>query len=251
MEVGTAERYASGGPGSEPTAENVYAAFCTTAARLGDDVAIRTADDSVAWSWNEVAAKVKRIAGGLAGLGLQKGDTVALLLDNRPEFIPCDLAAVSLGGVPFSIYQTSSPEQIAFVTGDAAREDRPDRERLPRSLPGGGAGAARCRAHSRRRRRRGNRRRWRSSRRRIRASIPPSTQGRPRRPADPDLHLGHDRAAEGSAAHPPQPDGADQLGRAHDRPARERRQGHLLAPRRPHRRAGRALLPAGRATGCR
>jgi len=40
-------------------------------------------------------------------------------IDNRPEFIPCDLAAVSLGGVPFSIYQTSSPEQIAFVTGDA------------------------------------------------------------------------------------------------------------------------------------
>jgi long-subunit acyl-CoA synthetase (AMP-forming) len=119
VEVGTAERYASGGPGREPTAENVYAAFCATAARLGDDVAIRTADDSVAWSWNDVAARVKRIAGGLAQLGLQKGDTVALLLDNRPEFIPCDLAAVSLGGVPFSIYQTSSPEQIAFVTGDA------------------------------------------------------------------------------------------------------------------------------------
>jgi long-chain acyl-CoA synthetase len=119
VEVGTAERYASGGPAKEPPAHNLYEAFLETVGRLSDDVAIRTADDSVAWTWNEVAAKVKRIAGGLAGLGLKKGDTVALMLNNRPEFIPCDLAVVSLGGVPFSIYQTSSPEQIAYVAADA------------------------------------------------------------------------------------------------------------------------------------
>ena len=119
MEVGTAERHASGGPGKEPAHPNAYAAFCATAERLGGETAIRTADDSVAWSWDEVAAKVRRIAGGLAGLGLRKGETVALMLNNRPEFIPCDLAVVSLGGVPFSIYQTSSPEQIAYVAGDA------------------------------------------------------------------------------------------------------------------------------------
>jgi long-chain acyl-CoA synthetase len=120
VEVTTAERYASGGPGKEPEHENVYHAFLATTERLGDDVAIRTEDDSVAWSWNELAAKVRRIAGGLAGLGLEKGDTVAIMLNNRPEFIPCDLAVVALGGVPFSIYQTSSPEQIAYVAGDAA-----------------------------------------------------------------------------------------------------------------------------------
>ena len=119
MELTTAERRASGGPGKEPEHANAYAAFCATVDRLGDEVAIRTADDSVAWTWNEVAAKVRRIAGGLASLGLQKGDTVALMLNNRPEFIPCDLAVVSLGGVPFSIYQTSSPDQIAFVAADA------------------------------------------------------------------------------------------------------------------------------------
>jgi long-subunit acyl-CoA synthetase (AMP-forming) len=119
VEVTTRERYASGGPGKEPPAANLYEAFLVTVERLGDDVAIRSHDDSTVWSWNEVAAKVKRIAGGLADLGLEKGDTVALMLNNRPEFIPCDLAAVSLGGVPFSIYQTSSPDQIAYVVGDA------------------------------------------------------------------------------------------------------------------------------------
>ncbi len=120
MEVTTAERYASGGPGKEPEHDNVYHAFLATTERLGDDVAIRTEDDSVSWSWNDLAAKVKRISGGLAALGVGKGDTVAIMLNNRPEFIPCDLAAVALGGVPFSIYQTSSPEQIAYVVGDAA-----------------------------------------------------------------------------------------------------------------------------------
>ena len=50
---------------------------------------------------------------------MEKGDTVAIMLNNRPEFIPCDLAAVSLGAVPFSIYQTSSPEQIEYLLSDA------------------------------------------------------------------------------------------------------------------------------------
>jgi long-subunit acyl-CoA synthetase (AMP-forming) len=120
VEVTTAERYASGGPGKEPDASNLYQAFLASVERLGDDVFIRTDDDSVAWSWNDVAARVKRISGGLASLGLQKGDTVAMMLNNRPEFIPCDLAAVALGAVPFSIYQTSSPDQIAYVVGDAS-----------------------------------------------------------------------------------------------------------------------------------
>ena len=119
MEITTAERYASGGPGREPESSNVYEAFLKTVARIGEDVALRTEDDSVSITWNELSAWVSRIAGGLEQLGLQKGETVALMLNNRPEFIPCDLAAVSLGGVPFSIYQTSSPEQIAYVVSDA------------------------------------------------------------------------------------------------------------------------------------
>ena len=41
------------------------------------------------------------------------------MINNRPEFIAVDMAAVSLGAVPFSIYQTSSPEQIQYVVSDA------------------------------------------------------------------------------------------------------------------------------------
>ena len=119
MEVTTAERYASGGELGELPAPNLVKAFYASVEKLGDYAAIRTEDDSYSISWNELRERVHRIAGGLAKLGVSKGDTVALLLNNRPEFIPCDLAAVSLGGIPFSIYQTSSPEQIEYVVSDA------------------------------------------------------------------------------------------------------------------------------------
>ena len=119
MALTTAERYASGGSGRELMAQNLVKAFDATVERLGDDVAIRTADDAVTVTWNELRRRVHAIAGGLAGLGVSKGDTVALMLNNRPEFIPVDLAAVSLGAVPFSIYQTAAPEQIEYVISDA------------------------------------------------------------------------------------------------------------------------------------
>jgi long-subunit acyl-CoA synthetase (AMP-forming) len=117
MEISSAERYATGGPAAELQARSLYEAFAATVERLGDDVALRSGERTL--SWNELAAQVARIAGGLASLGVGKGDTVALMLANRPEFVACDLAAVALGAVPFSIYQTSPPEQIAYVVGDA------------------------------------------------------------------------------------------------------------------------------------
>ena len=121
MEVTTAERFASGGPGGELYAPNLALAFQQTVDRLGDDPAIVAGDgdDQVRISWNELRDQVGRVAGGLASLGVRKGDTVALMLNNRPEFMAIDMAAVSLGAVPFSIYQTSSPEQIQYVVSDA------------------------------------------------------------------------------------------------------------------------------------
>jgi long-chain acyl-CoA synthetase len=119
VEVTTAERYASGGTAPELPARNLVEAFYISVDRLGGDLAIRDEARGVELNWTELRDRVHRIAGGLAKLGLEKGDTVAIMLNNRWEFIPCDLAAVSLGGVPFSIYQTSAPEQIQYLLSDA------------------------------------------------------------------------------------------------------------------------------------
>ncbi len=121
MEATTAERHASGGPGRGLYAQNLALAFQATVERLPDDPAIVTVegDQEQVITWGEYGAQVRRIAGGLAKLGVGHGDTVALLMNNRPEFFAVDMAAVSLGAVPFSIYQTSSPEQIEYVCSDA------------------------------------------------------------------------------------------------------------------------------------
>ena len=95
-------------------------AFQITAAERPDDVALRTIADGISITWGEYSARVKRLAGGLAALGVGPGDTVGFMLTNRPEFHLLDTAAMHLGATPFSIYNTSSPEQIAYLLGDAA-----------------------------------------------------------------------------------------------------------------------------------
>jgi len=91
-----------------------------TAAAHPHVVAYRTLDDAVSLTWAQARERVEAIARGLAGLGVGHGDTVALMMGNRPELNLADLAAVTLGATPFSIYQTFAVEQIAYVVGDAA-----------------------------------------------------------------------------------------------------------------------------------
>lgn len=81
--------------------------------------AVRTLDGTVDLSYAALEQRVDALAGGLAALGVSKGETVSLMVGNRPEFHVADLAATTLGAVPFSIYQTLSPEQIAYVVGDS------------------------------------------------------------------------------------------------------------------------------------
>src|SRR4051794_32374131 len=94
-------------------------AFQLTAQAHPDRTAIRTRGDDFTCTWGEYAERVEAIAAGLAGLGIGKGDTVALMLVNRPEFHFCDAAAMHLGAVPFSIYNTYTPEQIEHLLNDA------------------------------------------------------------------------------------------------------------------------------------
>jgi long-subunit acyl-CoA synthetase (AMP-forming) len=100
-------------------AATIAEAFRITAAERADDVAIRTKGDAFTITWAELRERVDDLAGGLAKLGVQRGETVALMLSNRPEFHICDLAAMALGAVPFSVYNSYAPEQIRYLLSDA------------------------------------------------------------------------------------------------------------------------------------
>src|SRR5437588_11638434 len=95
-------------------------AFQITVAERSGEVALRTIQDGVSITFAEYADRVRRLACGLHALGVRRGDTVGFMLTNRPEFHLIDTAAMHLGATPFSIYNTSSPEQIAYLLDDAA-----------------------------------------------------------------------------------------------------------------------------------
>lgn len=87
--------------------------------RLGDRVALRRKDYGI-WnrvSWTEYGDRVRQVAAGLLSLGLEPGDRVAILGDNRPEWLICHLGAMSAGGATCGVYPTSAAEQVAYVVG--------------------------------------------------------------------------------------------------------------------------------------
>ena len=100
-------------------APSIAAAFRITAAARADEVAIRTKEDVFTITWGELRDRVDALAGGLHELGLRRGDTLALMIGNRPEFHLCDLAGMMLGAAPFSIYSTYTADQIAYLLKDA------------------------------------------------------------------------------------------------------------------------------------
>ena len=93
--------------------------FQTTAAAKPDLVALRDHENTTVVTWREYATRVRNVAAGLASLGVARGDTVAIMLTNRPEFHIADLGALHLGATPFSIYNTLAPEQIAYLFSNA------------------------------------------------------------------------------------------------------------------------------------
>jgi long-subunit acyl-CoA synthetase (AMP-forming) len=95
-------------------------AFQITAAEWADSPALRLKDTDYEASFAEYAAAVRRRAAGLAALGVRRGDTVGFMLVNRPAFHLTDCAAMHLGATCFSVYNTSSPEQVEYVVADAA-----------------------------------------------------------------------------------------------------------------------------------
>ena len=110
---------ADGGAAVEPAFRNLYEAFLATESRIPDDTAIVDDTLDLTWTWSQLGERVRATAGGFRSLGLGPSGTVAFLMRNRADFIPSDLAAVSIGALPFSIYTTSSDEQIEYLLSDS------------------------------------------------------------------------------------------------------------------------------------
>ena len=69
-------------------------------------------------TYAEARGRVLEIAAGFAALGLEPGESVAMMMVNRSEHVLADLGAVHAGGVGCTVYSTFAPDQIAFVADD-------------------------------------------------------------------------------------------------------------------------------------
>ena len=95
-------------------------AFAETVQRVPSREFIRHHDGSefVAVTYGEFAHEVGRVARGLVGLGLEAGDRIALVSENRFEWAVADYAAMSVGAVTAPLYPTLPPGQIAYILRD-------------------------------------------------------------------------------------------------------------------------------------
>ena len=98
--------------------ETYPAVFQATARRVSDRTALRTRGDRVHLTWAEYACAVERVAGALAGLGVEHGDRVALLSRNRPELAIADVGAMHLGAATVALYVASPASTIEHVLRD-------------------------------------------------------------------------------------------------------------------------------------
>jgi len=118
MSIAKEQRHAST-PAIEIPFGTVAEAFQSAVERYGDRVAMRTRNDEISWTWEEYGERVRAFAAGLAALGVGRGSTVATMLTNRPEFHVADAAALHLGAVPWSIYNTYPADQVAHLLRDS------------------------------------------------------------------------------------------------------------------------------------
>ncbi len=89
-----------------------------SAARFGDDrVAMREKEFGI-WkpiTWRQYLENVRHIALGLVGLGLKRGDKVAMIGDNRPEGLWAELGVLSAGGVAVWLFQDCLLDEVTYI----------------------------------------------------------------------------------------------------------------------------------------
>lgn len=95
--------------------------FLNSVSTFRDNIALSQKIDGAyrSISYETVGTRVRNLAMGLAAIGINAGDKVAILSENRPEWAYCDFAALSLGAIDVPIYSTLIPGQIEYILNDS------------------------------------------------------------------------------------------------------------------------------------
>lgn len=109
-------------PGSPPPG-TLCSLFLGAVDRFGGAPALQwftgRGDELDSLSYDEVLERARAVAGGLAALGLDRGDRVAILSENRPGWAIADYGCLLGGFVDVPVYNTLIASQVAYILGDA------------------------------------------------------------------------------------------------------------------------------------
>jgi len=97
--------------------ETVPSRFLKAVEKWGDRVALRKKEYGL-WhdiTWNEYHDQVKSVACALMSMGLEKGDTAAIIGDNCPEWVFADLGIQCCGAATTGVYATNAWQQVEYV----------------------------------------------------------------------------------------------------------------------------------------
>lgn len=86
-------------------------------AKTPEEVAYRVKKLGIYWerTWSDFGRMIANCTMGLMGLGLKKGERLALMGDPCEELVVCDLAAQAIGAIPYGIYPTSSKKELRYL----------------------------------------------------------------------------------------------------------------------------------------
>ena len=101
--------------------DTIPAIFWNAVRARGPNVWMRQKDLGIwrSWSWNQTGEAVREIAHGLMALGFEPKETASILSNTTIEWVLCDLAVLSAGGVANGIYPTDASEQVQYLCEDS------------------------------------------------------------------------------------------------------------------------------------
>jgi long-chain acyl-CoA synthetase len=101
--------------------DTIPAMFWNGVKARGPNVWMRQKDFGIwrAWTWNQTGEAVREIGNGLLALGFKAHDTASILSNTTVEWVLCDLAVLSAGGVSNGIYPTDAAEQVQYLCEDS------------------------------------------------------------------------------------------------------------------------------------
>jgi long-chain acyl-CoA synthetase len=106
---------------SDTGADTFAKLLVRNAARFADHPAMRHKVFGIwqTWTWAQLLAEVRAYAAGLARLGLNRGDRIAIVGANRPKLYWSIMAAQMLGAIPVPVYADAVADELAFVLAHA------------------------------------------------------------------------------------------------------------------------------------